>query len=499
MESPSAVEDHDRVTAALDSAREFTHRRFRLGVVVASVVAAAVGSVLLATRDSGEKATTRGITATLRVPGHPGSVAASRDVLWVALNGDSRRPVGDRPLLRVDLATGTVVQTVHLGGEVSYLARDGERLIASVKPVGDGGFGPRRLVALDWHSGVVQPLGQSHLSDTDAREIDGPVDQIVRAGNSLWALEVRPGRLLQLDPSTLAPSSAPIRLSSGRTLGLAAGDGYVWVTAADAGEVLRVDPATGALTRVQVGGFPLGIAVTSGTVWFTDRSDGNVVRLDPRTLRPIGDPIHVGTKPSSLAVAGDSLFVTDEDAGTIARLDVHSGRGAGAPIRFAPPTKDSVAPGLASSGESVWVSSFASNTITRITSPASLAALSSEVTLEGTGNGPVNPGPSGTGVTNGGVAGTGHFTLTGAINDKGTYVGYRSVRGQIAKVRDVLTSKKGTITIVITIHLGRESPAPWTITSGTKSYVGLHGKGRLIVDNYESDPYTFVMNGTVSR
>lgn len=121
------------------------------------------------------------------------------------------------------------------------------------------------------------------------------------------------------------------------------------------------------------------------------------------------------------------------------------------------------------------------------------------MTVEGTGNGPVNPGPSGTGVTNGGVASTGHFTVTGAINDKGTYTGYRSVGGQIAKVRDVLIGKKGTITIVITIHLGTESPAPWTITSGTKSYFGLHGKGRQIVDNYESNPYSFVMKGTVSR
>jgi hypothetical protein len=487
------------VTTPAASAREPAHRRFRLAVVVASVVAAAVGSVLLATHHSAEKATTRGITATLRLPGHPGSVAAGADVLWVALNGDPRRPVGDRPLLRLDLATGTMVQSVHVGGEVSYLARDGERLIASVKPVGGGGFGPRRLVALDWRSGVVLPLGQSHLSDTDAREVEGPVAQVVRAGNSLWALEIRPGRLLQLDPSTLAPISAPTRLSSGRTLGLAAGNRYLWATASDAGDVLRIDPATGAITRVHVGGFPVGIAVTSGNVWFADRSDGNVVRLDPRTLRPIGDRIHVGMKPSWLAVAGDSLFVTDEDAGTIERIDVHSGRGAGAPIRFAPPTRDSVAPALSSSGESVWVSSFASNTVTRITSPASLAARSNEVTLEGTGNGPVNPGPYGTGVTNGGVAGTGHFTLKGAINDKGTYIGYRSVRAQIAKVRDVLTSKKGTITIVITIHLGRESTAPWTITSGTKSYVELHGRGRLIVDNYESDPYTFVMKGTVSR
>ena len=492
--------DHERVASPGASAHEPAHRRFRLTVVVAAVLAAAVGSVLLATRAT-EKATTRGITATLRVPGHPGAVAAGTDLIWVGMNGDPGRPVADRPLLRLDLATGSVVQAVRLGGEVSSLARDGGRLIASVKPVGGSELGPRWLVALDWRSGVVLGLGESHLNDTDAREFDGPVDRFVSAGDALWALEVRPGTLLQLDPSTLAPSSAPIRLSSAQALGLAAGDGYLWVTAADAGEVLRIDPASGAITRLHVGGFPVGIVVSGREVWFADRSGGTVVRLDPRALRPIGDPIHVGTKPSWLAVAGDSLFVTDQDAGTIARIDVHSGRKIGPPIRIAPPARDTVAPSVASSGESVWVSSFASNTVTRIASLASLAAPSSEVTFEGTGNGPVNPGPTGMGVTNGGVSGTGHFTATGAINDKGTYTDYRSVRGQgqIAKIRSVMVGKKGTITIVTTIHLWTESIAPWTITSGTASYVGLQGKGRLIVDNYESDPYTFVMKGTVSR
>ena len=162
-----------RVTSPAASSREPAHRRFRLIVVVASVLAAAVGSLVLATRDPGEKATTRGITATLRVPGHPGPVAAGADALWVALNGDPARPAGDRPLLRLDLATGAVVQTVHLGGEVSYLVRDAGRLIASVKPVGGGALGSRRLVALDWRTGAVLPLGDSHLSDADARRLTG--------------------------------------------------------------------------------------------------------------------------------------------------------------------------------------------------------------------------------------------------------------------------------------------------------------------------------------
>jgi len=91
-----------RVDTASLPARH-SSRRFRIAVIVASIVAAIVGAVLLATRDSGEKATTLGVTATLQVPGHPGAVTAGPDAVWVALNGDSRKPVGDRPLLLLDL------------------------------------------------------------------------------------------------------------------------------------------------------------------------------------------------------------------------------------------------------------------------------------------------------------------------------------------------------------------------------------------------------------
>lgn len=427
------------------------------------------------------------------MPGHPGPVAAGADVLWVALNGDPARPAGDQPLLRVDLATGTVVQVVHLGGEVSDLVRDQARLIASVKPIGAGEFGPRRLVALDWRRGTILPLGASHLSDTEAQDVDGPVDQVVRNGNSLWALEVLPATLLQLDPSILEPFPAPIRLSSGRTLGLASGDGYLWVTATDTGQILRINPRTRAVTRANVGGSPVGIAVAGKNVWFADRSDGKVARLDTRSLRPIGDPVPVAGKPTWLGVAGNSLFVTDVGAGTVARLDAQSGRRLGPPIRVAAPDNGAVAPVIATNGDSVWVSSFSSNALTHITFPSSFPAGSSEVTLTGTGNGPVKD------VTNGGIAGTGHFTATGALKDKGTYIGYRTVKGHIATIRDVMVGHKGTLTIVITIHLDRASLAPWTITAGTKSYLGLHGKGTQTIDNFDADPYTFALNGTVSR
>jgi hypothetical protein len=101
-------------------------------------------------------------------------------------------------------------------------------------------------------------------------------------------------------------------------------------------------------------------------------------------------------------------------------------------------------------------------------------------------------------VTNGGVAGTGRFTITGAAADHGTVTDYRTVKGNTALIRRVAVGNKGTITFLITINLNTGSE-PWTITSATKSYAGLHGKGTETVDNYNASPATFALKGTVSQ
>jgi virginiamycin B lyase len=336
--------------------------RFRMTVIAASVVAAAVGSLLLATRDSGEKVTTRGVAATLRVPGHPGSVAAGQDALWFAL-ADAQPPIRDRPLLRLDLASTEIRQSILMGGQTRYLLHDDNRLLASVEHVGGEGSGPTLVVALDWGSGQVLVRNR----------FPGPIGPLARDGDDLWALQVRPGTLLRLDPVTLTPTAAPLQLSTGRTSGLAVGLGYVWATASEDGDVVRVDPAKRTIKPVHVGGSPRGIAVAGGSVWTTDSERGDVVRRDFQTLRPVGEPVHVGTDPAWMATAGRYLFVGDAPGGTVTRVDLGSGKRAGLPIRVAEPAKDAPSFAIAPSGTSVWVSSFASNTLTRITATPSSA------------------------------------------------------------------------------------------------------------------------------
>jgi hypothetical protein len=99
-------------------------------------------------------------------------------------------------------------------------------------------------------------------------------------------------------------------------------------------------------------------------------------------------------------------------------------------------------------------------------------------------------------VGDGSLAGTGHFTASGAITDKGRVAIYRTkTAGQII-LRNVTVGKKGTITFVVKIDLSLGT-ARWTIASGTKAYKGLHGKG---TERENPPKYTVsILTGTVSR
>jgi YVTN family beta-propeller protein len=358
------------VNATVAPAQPSTRHAFRLVVVLASITVAIAGSVVLATRDSGEKVTSQRVSATLQVPSHPGWLAAGPGGLWLALNGDAD-PVEEKPLLRLDLASGVVRRAVSVGGEASYLTRVGDRLIASVRHAGESEFGGRRLFSLNWRSGRVLVI----------RGFNGPVDHVVAQDKYLWALETQPGTLLQLDPDTLEPRAPPLRLSAGRTLDVAVGAGYVWVTAADAGELLRIDPVTRAIRQVEVGGFPQGVVVAGGSVWYADHAAGEVIRRDVDTLEQIGDAIHVDRHPTWLEAAGGSVFVAHPEPGTVSRIDIGSGKRVGPAIRIAPAV-DSGAFAMAAAGSSVWVSSSGSNTVSRVVS-VPLAGPSRTVLVSG--------------------------------------------------------------------------------------------------------------------
>ena len=98
-------------------------------------------------------------------------------------------------------------------------------------------------------------------------------------------------------------------------------------------------------------------------------------------------------------------------------------------------------------------------------------------------------------VGDGSLAGTGHFTAVGAITDKGKSLVYRTKKGALIILRYVTVGEKGTITFVVRIDTILAT-SRWTITSGTKAYKGLHGKGT----EHENAQYTVsTLTGSVSH
>jgi hypothetical protein len=137
-------------------------------------------------------------------------------------------------------------------------------------------------------------------------------------------------------------------------------------------------------------------------------------------------------------------------------------------------------------------------TVLTVAAPTSFAARSQSqtssyagyvnVTISGTNDRYPNP-------TDGSLAGKGIFRALGAIADHGRALCYRTVKGDLITLRFVTLGRQGTITYVVKIDT-LAGTSRWTITSGTKAYKGLRGKG---TERENLDFTVSYLMGTVSR
>jgi hypothetical protein len=342
-------------------------RRARTAIIAGSLLVALAGLIALLTRGSTLQATTRGVTATLHLPGSPDFAAFTPDGLWVSIHGSDAKqntePSGR--LLRINLATGTVQQQVSLIGATANLAVDGKRLIADPGIAGRSAVGAAagELISVDTRTGAVLSHRRQQISG-------GPM---TIGDHALWEIQEHhrstPTTLQELNPVTLTPLAPPLPLSETSDVhGLTWGNGYVWATE-DAGEVLRIDPATHAITRVHVGGSPIGIATVGGSVWVVDDGNATVIRLDQSTLKAAGQPVSLPSGNNFYLGTSDGyVFIADDSDGIVTRINTHTGQSDGAPIRIAPASSNGYgsAYAIAPAGTAIWATSPSSDTISRI-------------------------------------------------------------------------------------------------------------------------------------
>jgi DNA-binding beta-propeller fold protein YncE len=167
------------------------------------------------------------------------------------------------------------------------------------------------------------------------------------------------GELVRIDPATNQVSA---RYPVGRIpAGVATGAGAVWIANAE-GTVSRVDPATGRVRTIHVGGSPLGIAVDGDTVWVTDSSTrGESISAIDATTGKVDDPVFVGRTPTALAVGGGWIWVANSADDTVVRVDAKTHRRAPGVIKVGREPGD-----LAYGAGGVWVVNESGGSVTRI-------------------------------------------------------------------------------------------------------------------------------------
>jgi YVTN family beta-propeller protein len=177
------------------------------------------------------------------------------------------------------------------------------------------------------------------------------------AGGRVWVSNYGDATVQWIDAAT-AKAGPPVRVGA-EPCGIAVGDGSVWVEDYGANDVTRVDQRTGAVqATIGVGDSPYDVTYSHGAAWVTDYRDGTVSRIDAATNRR--RVIKVGGNPAGIAPVAGGIWVPRADDGIVVRIDARTGR-----------VTDRLHAGkgatwTAYSGNDLWVSNGATDTVTRI-------------------------------------------------------------------------------------------------------------------------------------
>jgi YVTN family beta-propeller protein len=150
--------------------------------------------------------------------------------------------------------------------------------------------------------------------------------------------------------------------------GIAVGAGGVWIAHGLRGEVSRIDPQFGELTRtISVGGTSFGspngsVAVDSHShsVWAAF-GDSTLARIDAADTRVVGKGL-AGTQPSAVVVGGGSVWVANEGDATVQRFNPDTFE-EGAVRTFNVGTRPSA---IAFGEDALWVANAGDGTVTKI-------------------------------------------------------------------------------------------------------------------------------------
>ncbi len=244
------------------------------------------------------------------VGARPAGIAFGSRSLWIA-------NLDDQTVSRVNPGTLQTLRTIHFHGPPTGIAST-----------------PAGVWVVESDTTPTASLTSSVFVDRIDPEFDAPSGRVrignvipsgpgvvAAQGNAVWVAPST-GLLTRVNPRTV--TVADQRDPNASPAGIAIGDGAVWLTDTEAGNVVRVDK-TGLLTPIPVGSGPSAITVGAGGVWVVDSLDDAVVRIDPAS-QSVTATIPVGPSPAGIAVGAGSVWVANSGNGTVTRIDANTDR-----------------------------------------------------------------------------------------------------------------------------------------------------------------------------
>jgi len=282
------------------------------------------------------------IVDTFSIVARPVAVAEGAGAAWIV-------SAADRTLLRLDPATGEIVNEVLLaddvGPPIDVFIWQGSVWVRTGETSTRREWMPPAVVRIDAATG--RTLATMFLDDETATVAVG--------AGGVWSTDTA-GGVFRRDPhkGTVAVS----RQGPATPVALAVGEGGIWVLGEGRGGVhtgppipgrlARINPRTGSTASTQVGRNPRHLAVGGGAVWVVSPVDGAVYRIDPATVT-VTDRIPVRGLPTQITVGPTGLWVLDSAGGMLHRIDPERSRVTGSV---------SVGPGAVAVNagqQSVWV------------------------------------------------------------------------------------------------------------------------------------------------
>jgi len=233
----------------------------------------------------------------------PGPIAFDSGSLWIA-------NLDDQTISRVDPTSLRTLANISVSAPPAGLAAsaDGVWVVEPNANPAQASVSVSRIDPEFNTPGVTRQIGNL---------VPDAPGAIAPQGHSVWVAPSN-GLLTRLNAATGSVQGQPVDPNSSPS-GIAIGEGAVWVSDTDAGNVIRVDP-TGLVKAIPVGNGPAAIAAGAGGVWVVDSLNETVVRIDPDTSS-VAAIIPVGRSPAGVAVGGGSVWVANSGDGTVTRIN----------------------------------------------------------------------------------------------------------------------------------------------------------------------------------